>query len=356
MGIEKTRIKDIAARAGVSVGTVDRVLHNRPNVSPKALEKVQKALEEMDYKPNMYASALAYNKEYTFFMLLPKHESEAYWEEVEEGANDACESYRDFRVSVKVLYYNRFSTETFAKLINDVLKLEPDGVIVVPSKIEVTRRYTDIMHERSIPFILLDSYMPDLKPLAFFGQDSFSSGYFAARILMLLAPKEKEIMLMKQMRNGNVASKQQENRETGFRHYMHDHFPSVIIHEVNLSLDEKRENYDQILEQFFAEHPLVHHCITFNSKAHLVGEYLLKSNRRNIQIMGYDMVPKNADCVRQGSISCLIAQHAYLQGHACIETLFRAIVLKKEVDPVNYMPIEFLTKENIDFYRRKNIG
>ena len=356
MGIEKTRIKDIAARAGVSVGTVDRVLHNRPNVSPKALEKVQKALEEMDYKPNMYASALAYNKEYTFFMLLPKHESEAYWEEVEEGANDACESYRDFRVSVKVLYYNRFSTETFAKLINDVLKLEPDGVIVVPSKIEVTRRYTDIMHERSIPFILLDSYMPDLKPLAFFGQDSFSSGYFAARILMLLAPKEKEIMLMKQMRNGNVASKQQENRETGFRHYMHDHFPSVIIHEVNLSLDEKRENYDQILEQFFAEHPLVHHCITFNSKAHLVGEYLLKSNRRNIQIMGYDMVPKNAECVRQGSISCLIAQHAYLQGHACIETLFRAIVLKKEVDPVNYMPIEFLTKENIDFYRRKNIG
>jgi LacI family transcriptional regulator len=220
----------------------------------------------------------------------------------------------------------------------------------------VTRRYTDMMHERNIPFILLDSYMPDLKPLAFFGQDSFSSGYFAARILMLLAPKEKEIMLMKQMRNGNVASKQQENRETGFRHYMHDHFPSVIIHEVNLSLDEKRENYDQILEQFFAEHPLVHHCITFNSKAHLVGEYLLKSNRRNIQIMGYDMVPKNAECVRQGSISCLIAQHAYLQGHACIETLFRAIVLKKEVDPVNYMPIEFLTKENIDFYRRKNIG
>ena len=58
MASEKIRIKDIAERAGVSVGTVDRVLHNRPNVSPKALEKVNKALEEMDYKPNMYASAL----------------------------------------------------------------------------------------------------------------------------------------------------------------------------------------------------------------------------------------------------------------------------------------------------------
>jgi len=173
---------------------------------------------------------------------------------------------------------------------------------------------------------------------------------------MMLAPGETDIMLMKQMRNGNVASKQQENRETGFRHYMHDHFPKVKIHEVNLSLDDKPEQYDKVLEKFFSEHQQVHHCITFNSRAYLVGEFLLKSNRRNVQIMGYDMVPRNAECVRQGSISFLIAQHAYMQGYACIQTLFDAIVLKKEVDPVNYMPIELLTRENIDFYRRKNIG
>ena len=356
MDTGKIRIKDIAERAGVSVGTVDRVLHGRPSVSSKAMEKVKKALEEMDYQPNMYASALAHNKSYTFYSLIPKHESEAYWEEVEEGYTSACEHYRDFNISNKVLYYNRFAPETFGKLMNEVLKQNPDGVIMVPSRLDITTKYTDIMHERNIPFILLDSYMPDLKPLSFFGQDSFASGYFAARMLMMNAPREKEIMLMKQMRNGNVASKQQENRETGFRHYMHDHYPQVTIHEVNLSLDEKREKFDDILEQFFTRHPQVHHCITFNSKAHLVGEYLLRSNRRNIQIMGYDMVPKNAECVRQGSISFLIAQHAYMQGYACIETLFHAIVLKKEVDPVNYMPIELLTKENIDYYRRNNIG
>ena len=356
MDTGKIRIKDIAERAGVSVGTVDRVLHGRPSVSSKAMEKVKKALEEMDYQPNMYASALAHNKSYTFYSLIPKHESEAYWEEVEEGYTSACEHYRDFNISNKVLYYNRFAPETFGKLMNEVLKQNPDGVIMVPSRLDITTKYTDIMHERNIPFILLDSYMPDLKPLSFFGQDSFASGYFAARMLMMNAPREKEIMLMKQMRNGNVASKQQENRETGFRHYMHDHFPQVTIHEVNLPLDEKREKFDDILEQFFTRHPQVHHCITFNSKAHLVGEYLLRSNRRNIQIMGYDMVPKNAECVRQGSISFLIAQHAYMQGYACIETLFHAIVLKKEVDPVNYMPIELLTKENIDYYRRNNIG
>lgn len=356
MANEKIRIKDIAERAGVSVGTVDRVLHKRPNVSKKALEKVNKALEEMDYQPNMYASALAYNKTYTFYCILPKHESEAYWEEIEQGALASCERRRDFGISVKFIYYKRFDLKTFEKATADCLSRKPDGVIIVPSKLDLTRLFTDQLHEQQIPFILLDSYMPDLRPLSFYGQDSFQSGYFAARMLMLIASHEKEIMLMKQMCDGNVASKQQENRETGFRHYMHDHFPDIKITEVNLPLDGQRESYDDILETFFSDHPQVHHCITFNSKAHLVGDFLLRSNRRDIQIMGYDMVPKNEECVREGSISFLIAQHAYRQGWSCVETLFDAIVLKKKVTPVNYMPIELLTKENVDFYRRTYNG
>ena len=67
------------------------------------------------------------------------------------------------------------------------------------------------------------------------------------------------------------------------------------------------------------------------------------------------MVHKNANCLREGSISFLIAQHAYMQGYYCVETLFRAIVLKKEVSPVNYMPIEILDKDNVDFYQRTMI-
>jgi LacI family transcriptional regulator len=356
MATEKIRIKDIAERAGVSVGTVDRVLHDRPNVSKSARERVEQALAEMDYQPNVYASALAYNKDYTFVCIMPKHESEAYWDEIEEGVTAATARRRDFHVSLKILFYERFNEPTFVKAAVECRDLKPDGVIVVPAKLELTRALTDELAEQNIPFILLDSYLPDLKPLAFFGQDSFQSGYFAARMLMLIASQEKEIMMMKQLKNGHIGSKQQSNRETGFRHYMKDHFPKVKITELNLPLGGKKEEFDKILERFFEEHPHLHHCITFNSKAHLVGEFLLRTNRRNVQIMGYDMVPKNAECVRQGSISFLIAQHAYMQGYACVETLFQAIVLRKEVNPVNYMPIELLTRENIEFYRRTNIG
>ena len=133
---------------------------------------------------------------------------------------------------------------------------------------------------------------------------------------------------------------------------MRDHFPAVNIINVELPFDGNKQQYDTIFEDFFKDHPHVHHCITMGSKAHILGDYLLRNKLRDIQIMGYDMVKKNAECLKQGSVSFLIAQHGYQQGYFCVDALFKAVVLKKKIQTVNYMPIELLTPENVDFYRR----
>ena len=342
-------------KAGVSVGTVDRILHNRPNVSATARQKLEEVLEKINYKPNRYASALAYNKEYTFYVIMPKHSSEAYWAEIEEGIHHACDQRSDFNIETKTLYYSRYDAEDFMKQCNVCLDMQPDAVVLVPTHFDATKMFTDKLHELNIPLMLLDSYMPELAPLSFFGQDSFSSGYFAAKMLMLLAANDKQIMFMKQTKDGKVSSRQQENREIGFRNYMRAHFPDVEILELDLPLDVNKDEYSDMLKKFFDEYPDVHHCITLASKAYLVAEYLLYTKRTDVKIMGYDMVPKNAECLRKGSISFLIAQHAFMQGFHCIDTLVKSIVLKREIKPVNYMPIELLTKENVDFYNRTQI-
>ena len=68
-------------------------------------------------------------------LVLAKHEK-IDWEEVEEGAQAASELRRDFGFTVKMMYYNRFSAETFVKVMNDCIKQQPDGVIIVPSRLE----------------------------------------------------------------------------------------------------------------------------------------------------------------------------------------------------------------------------
>lgn len=98
---------------------------------------------------------------------------------------------------------------------------------------------------------------------------------------MMLGEKPKEIVVFRQINEGRLGSNQQENREKGFRKYMQEHFPDCRI--VELNLYAKRPDEDEILLQhFFNEHPQINCGITFNSKVYIVGEYLLKHNKKTL--------------------------------------------------------------------------
>ena len=70
---KRIRIQDIADRANVSTGTVDRVLHNREEVSEKTRKKIMEIIEELNYRPNLLAQRLASDKIYKLAILIPKY-------------------------------------------------------------------------------------------------------------------------------------------------------------------------------------------------------------------------------------------------------------------------------------------
>ena len=251
---ERIRIKDIARLADVSVGTVDRVLHGRTGVSEASRKRVEEILKQLDYQPNMYASALASNKKYLFVCLLPQHKEGDYWTDVELGMKRAVETFSDFHITLSVMYYDQYEYSSFINAGEEILKQEPDGVLLAPTIPEMTARFTDKLQEREIPYIFIDSNVASLNPLAFFGQKSDQSGYFAARMAMMLGECPKEIVIFRQINEGRLGSNQQENREKGFRKYMQEPFPDCKI--VELNLYAKRPDEDEaLMNRFFPREP-----------------------------------------------------------------------------------------------------
>ena len=112
---DKIRIKDIARLANVSTGTVDRVLHNRGEVSAKSREKVEKVLKEINYQPNIYASALASKKRYTFVTLLPESNEGEYWSDIKKGVDQAAHEFLDLNISVEQIFFVRKSNRNSPK-------------------------------------------------------------------------------------------------------------------------------------------------------------------------------------------------------------------------------------------------
>lgn len=347
---ERIRIKDIARLADVSVGTVDRVIHGRSGVSEVSRKRVEEILKQLDYHPNMYASALASNKKYSFYCLLPAHLKGEYWTAIEKGIYEAIESYSDFNISAQISYYDPYDYSSFTKESKIILEKEPDGVLFAPTAHQYTQDFTNALTERNIPFIYLDSMLKDIAPLAFFGQNSNQSGYFAARMLMMLAGQDaKEIVVFRKINEGIVGSNQQENREIGFRQYMKEHHPACNILELNLHA-KRPDDDNKMLDTFFSNHPSVSNGITFTSKVYIVGEYLQERNMKHFNLIGYDLLERNVSCLKQGSVSFLIAQQPEVQGFNGIKALCDYLIFRKEVTRINYMPIDLLSAENIDYY------
>jgi len=92
--------------AGVSKGTVDRVLHNRGKVSPTALDKINEVLNVINYEPNLIARNLKNTKVYRICVLLPDPEIDPYWLPCVNGIQDAMAEYKAYGVAIETHYFN----------------------------------------------------------------------------------------------------------------------------------------------------------------------------------------------------------------------------------------------------------
>lgn len=83
-------IHDVAARAGLSIKTVSRVVNREPNVRAETVRRVQQAIADLDYRPNFSARNLAGRRAY-LVALVYDQPNDSYLVRAQEGAQRACQ-------------------------------------------------------------------------------------------------------------------------------------------------------------------------------------------------------------------------------------------------------------------------
>ncbi|MBX9851212.1 MAG: LacI family DNA-binding transcriptional regulator, partial [Cytophagaceae bacterium] len=92
----------------MSIGTVDRVLHNRSGVAQATKEKVLKVIEELNYQPNIIARCLVSKKKYVFAVLIPTPtEDNPYWNLHEAGIKKAEAEILQLGIFIERLPFNQ---------------------------------------------------------------------------------------------------------------------------------------------------------------------------------------------------------------------------------------------------------
>ena len=342
-------IKDIAQMAGVSAGTVDRVLHNRGDVSQKSKEKVQKVLDEINYQPNVFAIGLAAKKKYTITCMIPYYVEHDYWHSVATGIERARQELRPFNVSVDYLHYKHGDRKSYQDACQKIEKSNTDALLLAPNFREDTLSMLAYLKDKNIPFAFIDFDIEEAKALKYIGQDSYKSGYIAAKILMRNYQQGQELILFLNNNKDNPAEIQMKRRLEGFMKYISEEHKDIAIHEVILNKNNPEKN-NEILSDFFQKHPTATLGAVVNSRVYQVGPYLREKGQNMTGLIGYDLLRNNTELLKSGEVTYLIGQRPGLQGYCGVKTLCDNIVFKKSVEPLKYMPIDILIKENIDFY------
>ncbi|MDR1645691.1 MAG: LacI family DNA-binding transcriptional regulator [Tannerellaceae bacterium] len=344
------RIKDIANLSGVSTGTVDRILHKRGKVSTEAQEKVEKVLKMINYHPNLIARSLALKKKYNLVTLTPHLAKGEYWTKIAEGVNKAEQELFSYNIAIDRLYFDQYDKSSFDALIPLIAETDCQGVVIATLFRESVIELTSILDGLSIPYVLIDAYIENIRCISYYGTHSYDSGHIAGRLMSGQIKPDDDIVIFYSNRTDELNSTQVTQREKGFCDYLKQHNHQGRICQVKIHVGKDSEN-EALLASFFQTNPQVKAGVIFNSRAYLLGKHLEKNEAaKDFKLIGYDVLDNNIRYLRSGLITHLIAQRPEVQGLNAIKALFRYLVMKEEIEQINYMPIDILVKENIAYY------
>jgi LacI family transcriptional regulator len=344
-----TGVKEIARLANVSIGTVDRVIHNRKGVSDETRKKVNAIIEQLDFRPNKMASLLARRNQVNIGVIIPKTSSETnYWSYPLAGITQAVNELKQFGITSTHFFYDLESRNSFAKAGEQVLAAGFQGVLLAPSFIEESLTLTRKLTDANIPFVYINSDLPGQESLSYIGPNLFQSGRLAAQIIGMMARENDDIFIV------NISSELELDhhllrKEQGFRRY----FEENNIANTVLTLNITHTDIDSVQKQInnaLASAPRARVLFVTNSRVNIVAR-VLANHPEKLILVGYDFIEENIRCLQNGLISFIISQRPKEQGYQGIMALYKYLFGLGDAGHTNYMPIDIITRENSQYYK-----
>jgi LacI family transcriptional regulator len=350
MALRKARLKDIAKLSGVSIGTVDRVLHDRGEVAEKTRLKVLEIARELNYTPNLMAQVLKTKKPYNLVSLLPAPtDDNTFWVKHPLGMERAMTELDPFPINLTQIKFDLTDEVDFAKKAKSVLALKPDGVLLAPIFKSESILFCSLLDKEGIPFVFVDGYIQETSFLSYTGENVFQSGKVAGQLIQMITPESKDLVIVNLTRNlQNVHHLS--NRAKGFMTYFETNGTrSGEILSLNIS-DTTSVCIAREMDSIFDKKPDIGSVFVSGSKSFKIADYLVARGIRGINLIGYDLLERNVEYLKSEVIRFLIGQRPEEQTYKGIRKLFDFLSANKVPGRMEYLPIDVVTSENVDFF------
>lgn len=162
----KVTIKEIAKACGVSRGTVDRALNDRPDINPKTKEHVLKIAKELGYKPHFLAKSLATGKTNTIGLVVFNLHNE-FFANIVHSAQERCLEW-GYHLSIMV---SNMDKKLEKQCIENLTARNVDGLII--STVNNSSNFVQKLKNYDIPIVAISNFID--KDIPYIGIDDYSA-------------------------------------------------------------------------------------------------------------------------------------------------------------------------------------
>lgn len=336
-------IKEIAKLAGVSRGTVDRVLNNRGAVNKETEKKILQIAKQLDYRPNKAGIVLAAQKKKIKLGVVIFSTENPFFEDVLYGVREASAALSDYNCTVIVKEVH-FDIAMQLQALKDLVAEGVSGIAIAPCNHPDIRSYIDELFDMGIPVVTLNTDIEGSKRIAYVGSHYICSGQTAAGLMNLSTMGNANIGIV----SGSPDILCHTERIAGFQEIIKKNYPSLIVKDIVHAHDNDTESYEQtkqllqkypdITALYYAAGGIIGGCRAIK-EAGLAGK---------LKIVGFDMNDEIKDMVNDGIITAMICQQPKLQGSKPLDILF-AYLATGEVpkNALHYMGVDIRIRENV---------
>jgi LacI family transcriptional regulator len=309
-------MKEIAQLAGVSRGTVDRVLNHRGIVNEDTEKKVLEIARLLNYQPNKAGMALAAQKKKLKIGVLLFGADNPFFDEVIDGLTAKLAELSIYGCSTLERRIP-FDLETQLATIDELAAEEIHGLILSPYNDPKVQEKIDALWEKNIPCVTVNTDLPSSRRIAYVGSDDAKCGRTAAGLLKLLTQGQGTVGII----TGSLNVLSHQERVQAFAAHLAKTAAGIRIADVVECYDDDYKSYEAV-NALLAAHPEI--TALYFAAAGVYGgckAVLNASLPVPLTIISFDAVPSTRDMLQQGIISATICQQPQEQGARSLSLL-----------------------------------
>ncbi|KRE93323.1 hypothetical protein ASG89_07445 [Paenibacillus sp. Soil766] len=335
-------IREIALQAGVSRGTVDRVLNGRSGVKPEIRQRILTIAEELQYVPNVAAKALAYNRKPIQIGIVMPPKEISFFDDIRKGIHAAEDELKGLGIRLEYVYINNQLPDDGARAIQTLIASGASGILFSSIDDEVNRASINKAVEQGIPVVTFNSDVENSRRSCFVGQDLGKSGEIAAGLMSRIFKGKAKVLV--------VVS----NLKFHAQRMRYQHFKAHLAHS-EIEVVDVIEGYDRYedtfrkMESALKTYPdLDGLYLSIGHAGACMDAVKMAGKGGQLRIVCNDLIPEVEQGLREGLIDFTIMQNPMQQGYRSLRILYDLIFTGKKPDhEIQYTDTSILIAESL---------